>query len=354
MSKRSDKSAMPQGSVTIKDVAQKAGFSVATVSHSINGTRKVSEETRERVFAAVHELGYSGHSIARSLRRGRTAILGLVVSDIENPFFTKLASHVQRVAALEGYQVIFANSEERRDREREILDALSAQRVDGIILAPVAQDNAELLSKRQIPMTLVNRHFPKVRAPHVIVDDHLGARLGFDHLWDLGHRTIAIIRGDIDRSTTIERIAGVRDAYRQRGIVFDEGLLIDAGRSEDHGEAGLVELMSRRPRPSAVFALSNWALIAAIRGLQKTLMRCPGDVSLVGYGITSPYWMPAASVTMVEQPVIQMAEASVRLLIAQLDVTAEVKSAVLCPSLTIGQSTAPVETVSETGTSSDQ
>lgn len=346
MAKQPENPMMPDGSVTLRDVAQRAGISVATVSHSINGTRKVSEETRARVFAAIDELGYSGHSIARSLRRGRTATLGLVVSDIENPFFTKLASHVQRAAALGGYQVIFANSEERRDREREILDALSAQRVDGIILAPVAQENAELLSKRRIPLTLVNRRFPNVDAPHVIVDDYLGARLGFDHLWDLGHRTIAIIRGDIDRSTTIERVAGVRDAYRQRGATLDETLLIDAGRSGDHGEAGLAELMSRAPRPSAIFALSNWALIAAIRGLQKTRMRCPDDVSLVGYGITSPYWMPASSVTMVEQPVVEMAEASVQLLLRQLGTAENVKSLVLQPSLAAGQSSAPLKKVS--------
>ncbi len=139
MSRRSRKPAAPGASVTLKDVAERAGVSVATVSHAINRTRKVKDDTRDSVFAAITELGYSGHSIARSLRRGRTAMLGLVVSDIENPFFTMLASRVQRAAAAHGYQLIFANSEERADREREIAEAMSAQRVDGIILAPVAE-----------------------------------------------------------------------------------------------------------------------------------------------------------------------------------------------------------------------
>src|SRR5690606_3102464 len=114
---------------TIKDVAKAAGVSVATVSHTVNNTRKVNPETRERVLAAIRQLGYSGHSIARSLRRGQTSTLGLVVSDIENPFFTKLASHVQRIASLHGYQVVFANSDEHPERERQIIDALTTQRV---------------------------------------------------------------------------------------------------------------------------------------------------------------------------------------------------------------------------------
>jgi LacI family transcriptional regulator len=329
-------------SVTLKDVASRAGISVATVSHVINGTRKVTDETRACVFAAIEELGYSGHSIARSLRRGRTAMLGLVVSDIENPFFTTLASRVQRAAALHGYQLIFANSEERPDREREIVEAMSAQRVDGIILAPVVQENAELLSKRRIPLTLVNRRFPEVASPYVVVDDFAGASLAFDHLWDLGHRNIVIIHGDEHRSTTIERVAGVRDSYKRRGGPPEQILSINAGRSGDAGEAGLVELLARAPRPTAILALSNWSLLAAIRGLHRSLLRCPDDVSLVGYGVTSPYWIPASSISMVEQPVTEIAENAVKLLLDQLANASNIQPVVLRPRLTVGQSSGPV------------
>lgn len=328
---------------TVKDVARAAEVSVATVSHAINNTRKVNPETRERVFAAIRKLGYSGHSIARSLRRGRTSTLGLVVSDIENPFFTRLASHVQRVASLHGYQVIFANSDERADREREIVDALSAQRVDGVILAPVAAENAERLARSGPPLALVNRYFAGVAAPHVIVDDRLGARLGFDHLWSLGHRNIAIIRGDIEHSTTKDRIRGLREAHRARRIAFDESLLIDAGHSGDHGAVGLAEVMAGKQRPTAVFALSNWALLSGIRGLQRSALRCPADVSLVGYGVSNPYWMPAASVCMVEQPVVAMAEACVRVLLEQIKNETVAESVVFPPVLTPGESTRRVE-----------
>ncbi len=303
-------------SATLRDVALLAEVSTATASHVINGTRKVKDETRDRVFAAIHTLGYSGHSIARSLRRGRTAMLGLVVSDIENPFFAMLAGHVQRAAALRGFQVIFANSEERCDREREILEALTAQRVDGIILAPVARENMRLLLSRRIPLTVVNRRFPDVEAPHVIVDDPRGAGLGFDHLWQLGHRRIAVVHGDSAWSTTADRIAGVRAASRRNGAAFDEALLVDAGRPGEDGEMRLVALLQRTRRPTAVLALSNSALLASLRALHHSLLRCPDDVSLVGYGITGPYWIPSASISMVEQPVGEMATAAVQLLLS--------------------------------------
>jgi LacI family transcriptional regulator, galactose operon repressor len=332
------KSATSGTGVTLKDVADRAGVSVATASHAINSTRKVRDDTRDGVFAAIRELGYSGHSIARSLRRGRTAMLGLVVSDIENPFFTMLASHVQRAAAARGYQLIFANSEERADREREIVEAMSAQRVDGIILAPVVEENARLLSSRRVPLTLVNRRFPDITSPYVVVDDFAGASLAFDHLWELGHRTIAVVHGEEHQSTTIARLAGVKDSYLRRGLRFDEALSINAGRSGDAGEVGLVEILARSPRPSAILALSNWSLLAAIRGLHRSLLRCPQDVSLVGYGVTSPYWIPAASITMVEQPVAEIAANAVQLLLDQMDNSASIQSVVLRPVLTMGQS----------------
>jgi LacI family transcriptional regulator len=325
-------------SVTLKDVARAAETSVASVSHAINGTRFVSEETKSRVFAAINQLGYTGHSIARSLRRGRTATLGLVLSDIENPFFTKLANEAQRAASESGYQVIFANSGESREREAETVRSLVSQRVDGIILAPVARETVEWVLTRRIPFTLVNRRFDGIDAPHVVVDDVAGAQLGIDHLWDLGHRTIGIIRGDLDRSTTIDRLTGVREAYRRRGAELDERLVINAGRSGDNGERGLVQLMAIEPRPTAIFALSNWALIAALRGLQRTGGRCPEDVSLIGYGVTSPYWMPASSVTMIEQPVAAMAEASVRLLIDELEGGVRGAPVVVAPRLVPGRS----------------
>ncbi len=328
-------------SVTLKDVANRAGISVATASHAINGTRKVKDETRDDVFAAIKELGYSGHSIARSLRRGRTAMLGLVVSDIENPFFAMLASHVQRAAAARGYQLIFANSEERADREREIVEAMSAQRVDGIVLAPVAEQNVEFLSMRRMPLTLVNRRFPNVVSPYVVVDDFAGASLAFDHLWNLGHRTIAIIHGDEHQSTTISRVAGIRESYQRRAHVFDETLSINAGRSGDAGETGLVALLARIPRPTAILALSNWSLLAAIRGMHRSLLRCPDDVSLVGYGVTSPYWVPAAAITMVEQPVTDIANNAVQILLDQVEKNVTVEPVVLRPLLTVGQSSGP-------------
>ncbi len=322
-------------------MALRARVSTATASHVINSTRKVTEETRARVFAAIRELNYSGHSIARSLRRGRTSMLGLVVSDIENPFFATLAGHVQRAAEARGFQVIFANSEEQGERERRIVEAMSAQRVDGIILAPVARASAAFLLERRIPTILVNRYFAGLALPHVVVDDRAGAALGFDHLCQLGHRRIAIVHGEMERSTTVDRLAGVRDAARRRNLALDETLLIHVRRSSDVGETELSERLRQPARPTAVLALSNSSLLTAIRSLHASLLRCPDDVSLVGYGVTSPYWIPSSSISMVEHPVSAIAANAIDLLLGQLENERTMASVMLRPSLVIGRSSGP-------------
>ncbi len=328
---------------TLKDVAQLAEVSTATASHVINGTRKVRDETRERVFAAIQTLGYAGHSIARSLRRGRSGLLGLVVSDIENPFFALLAGHVQRAAAARQYQVMFGNSGERSDREREIIEALGAQRADGIILAPASQANAELLASRHIPAAIVNRRLSTSGLPHVVVDDALGAAMALDHLWQLGHRRIAILHGDASWSTTADRLAGLQDALGTHGMTLDELPLIEIGRPDPAGEARLVALLRQSPRPSAVMALSNGATLAAIRAVHSSGLRCPDEISLVGYGVTSSYWVPRHSLTMVEQPVAGIAAAAVDLLLTQLEAGAVQAPVVLRPTLAIGASSGPVQ-----------
>ncbi|CAM5220966.1 LacI family kdg operon repressor OS=Castellaniella defragrans OX=75697 GN=HNR28_002473 PE=4 SV=1 [Castellaniella defragrans] len=327
---------------TLKDVAALGGVSTATVSHVLNNTRRVTAETRARVFAAIEKLGYTGDGVARSLRRGRTAILGLVVSDIENPFFTVLASHVQRVAALRGYQVIFANSAEQRERERESINAMRAQRVDGIILAPVSKDNVAPLASQQISLVLVNRKFEDLKICSVVVDDKYGATLGFDHLWELGHRDIAVVHGDLSRSTTMARLDGIRSACTRHRIPFSKILKIDAGRSGSNGEAELNQVLATHPHPTAIFALSNWSMLAAVRALSRSALRCPGDISLVGLGTISPYWMPASSISLVEHPIEKMAAEAVRLVLDQIEGAPEVESIVLQPSFTSGLSSAPI------------
>ncbi len=335
-------STTPARAATLKDIARHAAVSTATASHVINGTRKVSEETRERVQAAIEALGYAGHSIARSLRRGRTAMIGLVVSDVENPLFAMLAGHVQRAARQHGFQVIFGNSEEQATHERDIIAAFSAQRVDGIIIAPVSQANAALLAKRHIPVAVVNRQLAEGDLPHVLVEDDYGAALGLEHLWSFGHRRIAVLHGDPEWSTTIDRLKGVRDALRRHHTTLDPGLLIQAAGPSAGGEAALVKLLQGRNRPTAMLALSNSATLAAIRALHHVAARCPDDISLVGYGVSSPYSIPISSLSIVEQPVAAMAEAAVQMLLAQIDQENVQTPVVLRPTLTPGASSAAV------------
>ncbi len=330
---------------TLKDVAERASVSTATASHVINGTRKVNHETRARVQAAIEALGYSGHSIAKSLRSGRTGMIGLLVSDVENPLFAMLAGFVQRAARDHGLQVIFGNSEEHSGYEREIIDAFSARRVDGIVIAPVSQANAGHLASRRIPVVVVNRQLTGTELPHVRVDDPLGAALGFEHLWALGHRRVAVLHGDPGWSTTTDRLKGVRAVLRRHRAKQDPGLLMPVTRTGPEAEATLADMLRRVDGPTAVLALNNSATLAAIRALNSASVRCPEDVSVVGYGVSSPYSIPMSSLSMVEQPVSAMAAAAVDLLRAQLAGGVVAAPAALRPTLTLGRSSAAVRAI---------
>ncbi len=214
--------------------------------------------------------------------------------------------------------------------------------MDGIILVPVSPDTLHLLEKRRTPVVLVSRQYRGIDTLNVVVDDQYGAQLGFDHLWDLGHRDIVIVHGDMERSTTVARgqrcTPRLSEAQAQIGRVSSGGCRVIGKRRRSE----MIEVLKSRPRPTAIFSLSNWALLASIRAMHRTLVRCPENASLVGVGVNNPYWMPFASISIVEQPVLEMAEAAVRLLIDQLEQVPGLKSIVLKPTFTPGHSSAPV------------
>jgi LacI family transcriptional regulator len=189
---------------------------------------------------------------------------------------------------------------------------------------------------------VVNRRLATGDLPHVLVDDSRGAAFGLEHLWELGHRRIAVVHGDPTWSTTQDRLKGVRAALRRYGTRLDPALLIPATTPEDGSEAAIVRLLQGAGRPTAMLAISNSATLAAIRALHRAAARCPDDVSLVGYGVCSPYSIPISSLSMIEQPVGAIAAAAVELLLAQIAREAPRASVVLSPKLTVGASSAPV------------
>lgn len=269
----------------LKDVARLAGVSTATVSRILNGNGPVSEEARSRVLRAVQELDYRPNWLARSLRGQRTNTIGLVLPDIENPFFTSVVKGVEHAAASRDWNVIFCNTDEDVGREEALVRTLVERRIDGLILCPAAGAHEYLVRylQRTLPIVTVNRVLRDLPLRAVTSDNHGGAYEGARHLLAKGLRRLALILGTPHLSTTQDRLAGCRRAAEEFGLgPEDLRLTVGYGRTAQGFEAAL-ECLDANPRPQAIFAFNNLMAEAALVAIRQRQVRCPDDVALMGF-----------------------------------------------------------------------
>src|SRR5215211_6903855 len=244
---------------TIREVAERAGVSYATVSHVINNTRLVSPETRERVVAAMDALHYRPPALARSLRQGKTNTIGLVLPDSANPFFAEISRSIEDAAFKKGYSVFLCNTELDIQRELFYVDVLSKKQVDGIIFVAAGDqaDSIDFLIRRNMPVVMIDRDLPDVQIDVVLTDHQLGGMLATRHLIELGHTRIACIAGPLSITPSAERITGYRKALEEVGIAYEESLLF---RGDYHAQSGMDithAILKLKPRPTAIFALND-------------------------------------------------------------------------------------------------
>src|SRR5688572_284714 len=216
--------------VTIREVAEKAGASVTTVSHVINETRHVSDEVRLRVLHAMKELNYRPNALARSLRMGQTHTLALILPDSSNPFFADVGRYVEDEAFRLGYSVILCNTQGDPRREDLYVDVLDKKQVDGIIFVATGEQVASLnfLRSRNMPVVVVNRDLTNIQVDLIFTDNHQGGYLATRHLLDLGHTRIACIAGPSDLTLGADRVDGYRRALEEASLAYDE-TLVQAG-----------------------------------------------------------------------------------------------------------------------------
>jgi LacI family transcriptional regulator len=303
---------------TMKDVARLAGVSIATVSATVNRSAFVSPELRRRVTDAIQNLGYAPDGVARSLKRGRTQLVGLIVADITNPFFTELVHVVEAAIQDAGYSVLLCDTDESFEKERDYLRILRTHRVDGVILAPTGQpsDYADFQSvEDRLPLVLVDRALAELNADTVTVDNFAAAFDITAHLLDLGHRDVATIAGPGHLTSGQERLRGFRTALEQRGIPLRENFVRSGSFREEEAMAAALDLLSGPERPSAIFAANSHMVIGVMRAISQLKLNCPRDISIAG--IDDFPWANAFTprLTVVRQPVAEMATAAVRLLL---------------------------------------
>ena len=306
--------------VTIKDVAREAGVSVGTASQALRSSLAVREETRRRVVAVATRLRYQPSALARGLVTRRTHTVGLLISDIANPFFIRAVRAVEDVAQENGYNVILCNTDENPTKETQYLRVLMEKRVDGIILATTAASRRTVreIRWRRIPLVLFDRELPGVATNLVKVDGVLGGRLATQHLLDLGHRQIGIIHGPLDRSTGIERLEGYLATLRAAGIRPVPALIREGNFKQDSGYRLTKALLQVSPPPTALFCTNNLMTVGAIQALREQGIGIPDDLSLVGYDDMEWWTLTHPPLTTVGQPVYELGREAMRLLLAQI------------------------------------
>lgn len=305
---------------TIRDVAKRAGVAPITVSRVINNSGYVNEQTRARVEAAIADLGYVPNVLARSLRSRRTDTLGLILTDISNPFWTTVARGVEDAASDAGFNVILCNTDESEVEQDKYLRVLVQKQVDGVLLVPArsAVEPIKFVQSQNTSVVVLDRRIPDSQTDVVRCDSEDGAYQLTRLLLSLGHRRISMLSGPRGVSTADDRVSGYRRALTEVGLNIDPALVYYGEFSLESGYTMTQQVLTVAPRPSALFAGNNFIAIGALRALRDAGLRVPKDLALVGFDDLPPDLVVDPFLTVAAQPAYEMGRQATELLLARL------------------------------------
>ena len=304
----------------MRDVAERAGVSVTTVSHVINETRPVSDGLRQRVLTAMDELGYQPNRLARSLRLQETHTIGMIVPDSANPFFAEVARGIEDTSFEQSYNVILCNSDGNLDKELLYTNVLVEKQVDGILFvaAGVSTEHIRALQTRRMPLVLVDRDIPGVAVDSVLTDNARGGWQAIHYLIELGHRRIGCITGPSDVTPSAERVTGYRQALREAGIAADENLVVKGDFQYESGFRATQQLLEVNDPPTAVFACNDLMAVGAISAVIESGRRVPADLSVIGFDDVPLASFTNPPLTTIAQPKYEMGALATTMLLERV------------------------------------
>ncbi|MHC8380861.1 LacI family DNA-binding transcriptional regulator [Pseudomonas sp. LB3P14] len=327
--------------VTMDDVAKIAQVSTSTVSHVLNGTRKVSPATARAVEMAVQELGYIPNTLARSLARSTTNTIGVAISALSNQYFSETVHAIETECAKHGIMMLFVDTHDDPEQELRVVKALHHRRVDGILLAPsMGQQPLALdyLQANDIPTVLVDRLVAK-GFDQVGVENIKSSQALVAHLIGHGHRRIALIAGRPGFSTTDERIEGYQAALMAAGLPFDPVLLVNGESNSEPARVVTRQLLALESPPTAIMAANNLMTLGAMHALRDANIAVPGQMALVGFDDFdwADFFVPR--LTLIAQPVKALGARAVSLLLERIESPERKKQTVrMAPTLRIRNS----------------
>lgn len=318
---------------TIYDVARRAEVSPATVSRVVNGHANVDPALAERVRTAMRDLDYRPNAVARNLRRSRTSLWAVIISDIGNSFFTSLVRGVEDVAQESGYSVVLCNSDEDPTKEGRYVSAALSEQMAGVIISPAGRAmHVNRLVDARVPVVVIDRQLRDVPVDTVLVDNEHGAESATGHLIEAGYRRIACVTGPRRLSTAMQRLRGYQRALDAAGLPLLDDLVRFADFRTGGGYQAMASLLEREPRPDAVFSANNLMTLGALECLRDSRVGVPGELGVVGFDDVPWAGLVRPSLTTVAQPTYALGRAAAELLAERITTPDRPPSTVTLPT----------------------
>jgi LacI family transcriptional regulator len=311
--------------ITIKDIARMANVSHTTVSRALNNKSRIKNETKEKILAIAKELKYRPNFIARSLVMKKTKTLGLVITNIANPFYTELAQGIEATVRGLGYNIIFCSTHSDLSAEKHYIDMLRSKGVDGIIFSSAHMDdpNILVLAEEAFPIVLVNRrtYHPIVRekVDYVGIDNILGGFLAVEHLIRLGHQRIGIIGGSSESSVGFERLEGGKRALSTYGLEAMGDYFLEGDFLKGSGYRGGKEFLKMAEPPTAIFATNDYMALGTYQAIVEEGQKVPENIALIGFNDIEFTAIKGVELTTIGQKKYEMGALAVKILVEKIE-----------------------------------
>lgn len=303
--------------ITIYDVAREAGVSMATVSRVVNGNPNVKPSTRKKVLEAIEKLDYRPNAVARGLASKKTTTVGVIIPDISSIFFAELARGIEDIATMYNYNIILSNSDQKMDKEFQLLDSMLGKQVDGIVFmsSNITDKHTEEFKKLSVPIVLAASIEESKGLPTVKIDYIKATYDAVTHLIQNGNKRIGFISGPMNEIINLgNKLKGYQKALEEANIPFDERLVYVGDYSHDSGVDAVEHFLKLDEPPTAIFAVKDEVALGAIHGLQDHGIAIPDDIEVIGFDNTRLATMVRPTLTSVVQPIYDIGAVSMRLL----------------------------------------
>jgi LacI family transcriptional regulator len=311
-------------SLSIKDIAVKANVSITTVSFIINGKAKeksISEAVIEKVEKIIEESGYKPNQIARSLRTGNSNIIGLIIEDISNSFFSRIARLIEDKAYKRGYKIIYSSTENSIDKAKELINMFKSRKVDAYIISPIKgiEEDIQMLLDDGNPVILFDRNLPAVNTSYVGADHFNASHQSIQSFIDQGKKNIALVTTDINVEQIIERYDGYKKALEDNGIKYDDNLVLKIHFNQEESEtiAQIQELFENKKIDAVLFA-TNYLAISGLKALKQINKKVGDDFGVIAYDDHEAFELHTPRISAVQQPLEEIAETIIKLILSRL------------------------------------